>query len=258
MIVFLENPDVASLVRATLAVLAGNLLRASDIDDVEIDLARFRAALDGEIDLFSDPDPLELIGEVGQPSNLLAVGRRDDVAEPAGGEVDPPDSGALGRRAGCGAHDDHPLGTQSGGIRFARRHDADAGRRHPAVVDELRDDAVDDIDGNREADPGIGADGDRIAVVTPISLPAESSNGPPELPGLMALSVLMTLAISRPLDVGSRRLSALMMPLDIDWSSPNGLPIANANWPTFRADELPTATGGGRARAVLIRSTARS
>ena len=35
--------------------------------------------------------------------------------------------------------------------------------------------------------------------------------------------------ISRPLLVGSRRLSALMMPLVSDWSSPNGLPIANAD-----------------------------
>ena len=55
-----------------------------------------------------------------------------------------------------------------------------------------------------------------IAVVTPINRPAESSSGPPELPGLIAASVWMTLAISRPLLVGSRRLSALMIPLVID------------------------------------------
>ena len=106
--------------------------------------------------------------------------------------------------------------------------------------------------------PALEPDGDRIAVVTPISRPAESSSGPPELPGLIAVSVWITLAISRPLLVGKRRLSALMMPLDIDWSSPNGLPIANANWPTLRSDELPIATGGGSVRALLIRSTARS
>ena len=106
--------------------------------------------------------------------------------------------------------------------------------------------------------PALEPDGDRIAVVTPISRPAESSNGPPELPGLIAVSVWITLAISLPLLVGSRRFSALMMPLDMDWSSPNGLPIANANWPTLRSEELPTATGGGNPRALLIRNTARS
>ena len=78
------------------------------------------------------------------------------------------------------------------------------------------------------------------------------------LPGLIAVSVWITLAISLPLLVGSRRFSALMMPLDMDWSSPNGLPIANAIWPTLRSEELPIATGGGNSRALLIRNTARS
>jgi hypothetical protein len=36
--------------------------------------------------------------------------------------------------------------------------------------------------------PALEPDGDRIAVVTPISRPAESSKGPPELPGLIAVS----------------------------------------------------------------------
>ena len=77
--------------------------------------------------------------------------------------------------------------------------------------------------------PALEPDGEMIAVLTPISRPAESSSGPPELPGLIAVSVWITFEISRPLLVGSRRLSALMMPLVSDWSSPNGLPIANAN-----------------------------
>ena len=55
--------------------------------------------------------------------------------------------------------------------------------------------------------------GEMIAVLTPISRPAESRSGPPELPGLMAASVWITLAISRPPLVGSRRLSALIIPL---------------------------------------------
>ena len=47
-----------------------------------------------------------------------------------------------------------------------------------------------------EVDRAYFADGDAppvemIAVLTPISRPAESSSGPPELPGLMAASVWM-------------------------------------------------------------------
>ena len=61
--------------------------------------------------------------------------------------------------------------------------------------------------------PALVPDGDRIAVLTPITRPAESSSGPPEFPGLMAASVWITLVISRPALVGSRRLSALMMPV---------------------------------------------
>jgi hypothetical protein len=37
--------------------------------------------------------------------------------------------------------------------------------------------------------PAFEPDGERIAVVTPIRRPAESSSGPPELPGLIAASV---------------------------------------------------------------------
>ena len=46
--------------------------------------------------------------------------------------------------------------------------------------------------------PALVPDGDRMAVLTPMMRPAESSNGPPELPGLMAASVWITLVISRP------------------------------------------------------------
>jgi hypothetical protein len=64
--------------------------------------------------------------------------------------------------------------------------------------------------------PALVPDGEMIAVVTPITRPAESSSGPPELPGLIAASVWMTFAISRPPLVGSRRLRALMIPLESD------------------------------------------
>ena len=35
----------------------------------------------------------------------------------------------------------------------------------------------------------LAPDGEKMAVLTPITRPAESSNGPPEFPGLMAASV---------------------------------------------------------------------
>ena len=60
--------------------------------------------------------------------------------------------------------------------------------------------------------PALVPDGERIAVFTPIRRPAESSRGPPELPGLIAASVWITSATSRPPAVGIRRFSALMMP----------------------------------------------
>ena len=44
-----------------------------------------------------------------------------------------------------------------------------------------------------------------IAVVTPISRPAQSSSGPPGLPGLTAASVWTTFPISLPPLVGRRR-----------------------------------------------------
>ena len=74
----------------------------------------------------------------------------------------------------------------------------------------------------------------------------------------MAASVWMTSAISRPLLVGSRRLRALMMPVVNDWSRPNGFPIANTNWPTFRSADEPIAIGGGSDRVLSSSSTAKS
>jgi len=43
--------------------------------------------------------------------------------------------------------------------------------------------------GTAKLTPADAPDGLKIAVLMPISRPAESSNGPPELPGLIAASV---------------------------------------------------------------------
>jgi hypothetical protein len=74
--------------------------------------------------------------------------------------------------------------------------------------------------------PALAPDGLKMAVLTPITRPAESSSGPPELPGLMAASVCTTPRIVRPVTASISRLSALTMPVVSVWSRPNGLPIA--------------------------------
>jgi hypothetical protein len=60
--------------------------------------------------------------------------------------------------------------------------------------------------------PADAPDPDMIALFTPMSRPALSSNGPPELPGLIGASVWITPLISCDAAVGNRRCSALMMP----------------------------------------------
>ena len=84
--------------------------------------------------------------------------------------------------------------------------------------------------------PAFDPDGDMMAVLTPTTRPLESSSGPPELPGFTAASVCITLEIWCPELVGKRRCRALITPKVSDWSNPNGLPIAKANWPTLRSE----------------------
>ena len=99
---------------------------------------------------------------------------------------------------------------------------------------------------------------DSIAVLTPISRPAESSSGPPEFPGLIAASVWMTPRTSRSFAVGRRRFRALMTPVVRVRESPKGLPIAKTDWPTSRSTEVPIGIGRNAARVSLNRTTARS
>ena len=73
----------------------------------------------------------------------------------------------------------------------------------------------------------------------PITSPAASISGPPELPGLIAASVWITLLIEKPLGAWIWRCSAETMPLVTVRSRPNGLPIATTGSPTWTFDELP-------------------
>ena len=68
-----------------------------------------------------------------------------------------------------------------------------------------------------------------IAVLTPITRPAPSSSGPPELPGLSGAVCWIAPSISRLPLPRSERPSAETTPVDTVDSKPSGLPIATAS-----------------------------
>ena len=80
----------------------------------------------------------------------------------------------------------------------------------------------------------------------PMTRPALSSSGPPELPGLMAASVWITPWIGRFVAPVISRPRPLMMPVVSVWSKPKGLPMANTFWPTCRFVDVPIGIGGSR------------
>ena len=74
--------------------------------------------------------------------------------------------------------------------------------------------------------------GDSICELMPITWPLASMRGPPELPGLIAASVWITLSIVKPFGAWICRWSAETIPAVTVRSSPNGLPIATTGLPT--------------------------
>ena len=96
-----------------------------------------------------------------------------------------------------------------------------------------------------------------IAVLMPITSPAEETSGPPELPGLSAASVCTTSSIIRPVRDCSERPSAETTPAVTVASKPSGLPIAMAIWPR-RNFELSPSVAAGSATSSSTRSSARS
>src|SRR4051812_48825116 len=105
----------------------------------------------------SGPDLFDLVGEVRKPVHLLAVNRRDDVAEISSRKVHTSDAGPFGWGSRRSADYDHALRTQAGGDGLAGSNDADARRWHSSLTNECRNDATDDIGWYGEADSGIGA-----------------------------------------------------------------------------------------------------
>ncbi len=78
---------------------------------------------------------------------------------------------------------------------------------------------------------------EKMALLTPIRLPAESTSAPPELPGFTAASVWMK--SSKRLMPRWLRPRALTMPWVTVLPKPNGLPSANTASPTWTLSSLP-------------------
>ena len=82
------------------------------------------------------------------------------------------------------------------------------------------------------------------AVLIPITSPREFTSGPPELPGLRAASVWMTLSINRPPVERNERPRALTTPVvTVHWK-PNGFPIAITSSPILIPWESPREATG--------------
>ena len=76
-------------------------------------------------------------------------------------------------------------------------------------------------------------------VLMPIIRPAVSRSGPPEFPGLIAVSVWIMSLITEFDEVLMGRPSAETIPVVSVRSRPKGFPIARTFWPTLSPSELP-------------------
>src|SRR6478736_292691 len=114
------------------------------------------------------------------------------------------------------------------------------------------------FDGTAKPTPSLPPESLWICDVTPITLPARSSSGPPELPWLIAASVWIAPSIGVLSGEVISRLSALTMPVVTVPSRPNGLPIATTPSPTERLVESASVSGFSFEAGALTRTTARS
>jgi hypothetical protein len=97
-----------------------------------------------------------------------------------------------------------------------------------------------------------------MAELMPITRPARSTSGPPELPGLMAASVWMKSATAY--CVPSSSLSELRsladtMPLVTVERRPSGLPMATTGWPTCTWRSSPSVAVGSPVASILMSAT---
>ena len=77
----------------------------------------------------------------------------------------------------------------------------------------------------------------------PMTLPSASTSGPPELPGLIAASVWIAPEIWKAVRPAIERSTAETTPIESDWRSLNGEPIAATGSPTATLPDSPSGSG---------------
>ena len=88
--------DASEMLRLDAASECDASRSTPDIHDLDLDRGVAAIALDRQGDPLSDPDALELLSEIRQLLDRLAVHADDHVTEPAGARVGPAQAGALG------------------------------------------------------------------------------------------------------------------------------------------------------------------
>ena len=130
-----------------------------------------------------------------------------------------------------------------------------------AGLDELRDDALDGVRRDREADADVAlrpVPPVSICALTPITSPRALISGPPELPWLMAASVWMTWSIAYSFGAVIWRWSALTMPAVTVRRGRTGCRWRRPRRRPGRASESPSVSGVSARAGASTWRTARS
>src|SRR4051812_12399895 len=139
---------------------------ASNVLDSDSKRNRSVVALDREFNVLADAHALQLVRQVRQASGGLSVGADDHIAKLIR-LFDAVQAGRGRRRTGQSTHHDHAFDSEPCCDRLVCGDDPDAGRRHPAVPDQLRHHPIDRVDRNGESYAGVRAgrrnDGRRYA-----------------------------------------------------------------------------------------------
>ena len=94
---------------------------------------------------------------------------------------------------------------------------------------------------------------EKMAVLTPTSLPSRSTSAPPELPGLIEASVWMK--FWKPTPGTLLRPTAETMPEVTVWPTPNGFPTATTKSPTRSASLSASGIAVRLSASIRIRAT---
>ena len=126
----------------------------TDICDDDFEFSLFGAARQSESDGFSRTDLLDLVREIGKLLDLFAFDRCYDIPE-APVEKSTPRIPARSAGEPGAVRTTMTPSIPAGCNSLVGSDDPDTRRGHSALLDKLRDHAINDIDGNGKADPGI-------------------------------------------------------------------------------------------------------